>query len=334
MDNSPSISVILPVYNAGKFVSEAIKSILDQTFADFELLVINDGSIDSSELMIKSFSDHRIVYLNNEGNKGLIYTLNRGIQFARGKYIVRMDADDVCYPNRFQIQFDFMESNPDVAVCGAQMEDYDKMKLISRVETNSLKLKASLLFTCVLSHPTVIMRSEIIKSNDYFYDTAYPHAEDYELWSRIARKFKIANIKNSVLAYRFHDQQVSRVYNDIQVSGMKKCQMEQFQFTGFLASDSELDLHSRISSLNFEKNISFFVDALTWLNKMLNAPQLNEVYSHDALKSVIGDWYFNLTGEFLNAKVPIKKNILFSPLTYKSLSLARMLKLFIKIIVK
>jgi glycosyltransferase involved in cell wall biosynthesis len=330
----PAISVVLPVYNAERFVKEAIDSVLKQTFSDFELIVIDDGSSDSSVNIVKSFSDDRIVLVSNEVNKGLIYSLNLGLQMARGKYIVRMDADDVCFADRFQKQFDFMEVNPGVAVCGGQMEDYDGVKKINNVEINSPKLKASLLFTCVLSHPTVIMRSESIKSGNFLYDSRFPHSEDYELWSRIARKFKIANISDVILKYRFHPQQVSRVYSEVQIEGMKQCQKNQFDYIGLSVSNEELNLHSRISCLDFEMSEAFFVATQNWLSKLLDSPNIKEHYAHYSIKSVVGDWYYNICGELLNAKISIKKNILISPLTYRCLDISRLTKLLIKVVVK
>ena len=334
MITTPVISVILPVYNADRFVGEAISSILNQSFSDFELIIINDGSFDASESVVKSFTDERIVFLNNDVNKGLIYSLNLGICCSRGKYLIRMDADDVCFSDRCLKQFNFMELNSDVVVSGGQMEDYDKKSVTSKVETNSDKLKASLLFSCVLSHPTVIMRADIIKSQKFLYDESFPHSEDYELWSRVCRSFKIANLEDVILRYRFHSQQVSKVFSHVQVDGMKRCQKMQFKAANFSFSDVELDMHSKIARLNFENTRSFFVAANLWFIKLYRSPELNNVYNKNALKNVIGCWYYNLTGELLNAKTPIKRNILLSPLTYRSLDISQFIKLMIKIIVK
>ena len=116
---SPQISVVMPAYNAEKYITEAIDSILFQTFKDFEFIIINDASTDSTKDIIESYKDPRIKLVNNEQNKGVAKSLNIGISVACGKYIARMDADDIALPERFQKQFDFMEQHPNIDVCGS-----------------------------------------------------------------------------------------------------------------------------------------------------------------------------------------------------------------------
>ncbi len=118
---NPTISVVMPVYNGAKYLKEAIESVLNQSFKDFELILINDGSTDSSESIIKSFDEPRIVYLNNGGNLGLSKSFNKGIIAAKGTYIARMDADDVSLPNRFEIQLDYLDTHPNIGVIGTNI---------------------------------------------------------------------------------------------------------------------------------------------------------------------------------------------------------------------
>ncbi|MFT5919102.1 MAG: glycosyltransferase involved in cell wall biosynthesis, partial [Granulosicoccus sp.] len=118
MNEIPLVTVLLPVYNAEKFLEQAIRSVLDQTFTEFEFLIINDGSTDRSEEIIVSFNDSRIRYIKNETNLKLIKTLNKGIEFASGKYIARMDADDISLPTRFEQQVALLEKQPEIGVCG------------------------------------------------------------------------------------------------------------------------------------------------------------------------------------------------------------------------
>ena len=117
----PLISVILPAYNAERFLEEAIDSILAQTYKNFELIVLNDGSTDRTEEIILSYNDPRIRYIKNESNLKLIKTLNKGIALARGKYIARMDADDISLPTRFEKEIEFMEIHPDIGVCSSKV---------------------------------------------------------------------------------------------------------------------------------------------------------------------------------------------------------------------
>ena len=179
------ISVVLPAYNVQDTIGESIDSILSQTFTDFELIIINDGSQDNTEEVIHAYSDKRIRYYRNEKNEGLIYTLNRGLDLAQGKYIARMDADDVSLPTRFEKQVKVMEESPNIVVCGTQIilfgvDTAKRFTLFLPEESEDLK---NLLFiqTC-FAHPTVMVRRQVLIDNEVRYDADYPHAEDYKMW--------------------------------------------------------------------------------------------------------------------------------------------------------
>ncbi len=125
---NPKVTVLMPVYNAEKYLKTAIESILKQTFSDFELLIINDGSTDGSEEIIRSFNDKRIRLFNNEQNLGIIKTLNKGLNLAKGEYIIRMDADDISLPDRLELQVKYMEENPGIGISGTQARIFGDTK--------------------------------------------------------------------------------------------------------------------------------------------------------------------------------------------------------------
>ena len=127
--NVPAVSVILPAYNCEKFIGKAIQSVLQQTFSDLELIIINDGSTDKTEFAILAFDDPRIIYIKNQMNKGLVFTLNRCIELAKGKYIARMDADDICLPERFAKQKTFLDQNENIAVVATTIEFINEIML-------------------------------------------------------------------------------------------------------------------------------------------------------------------------------------------------------------
>lgn len=153
---NPEISVILPVYNAEKYIRNSIESILHQSFKDFELIIINDGSIDNSGAIISSFNDVRIHYYTNDTNLGLIKTLNKSINLSKGRYIARMDADDICMPNRFEKQVAFMESHPSVVLCGTWAKIIDDQGK-SLVELSELIPATWLERTCFSRRPFFIL---------------------------------------------------------------------------------------------------------------------------------------------------------------------------------
>lgn len=214
--NPPFVSVVLPAYNAGSYIAEAINSILTQTYTDFELIIINDCSTDTTEEEILAITDSRIQYIKNAQNSGLIYNLNLGFSLAKGKYIVRMDADDISLPTRIATQVAFMEANPKVGVCGSWFQSFGSTNGIAPYDTENYDIKLRMLYQCHFCHPTLIIRKSIIDDNNLSYDKAYIHAEDYELWGRMAFLTDFANIAEVLLNYRVHGESVSQKHSAIQ----------------------------------------------------------------------------------------------------------------------
>jgi cellulose synthase/poly-beta-1,6-N-acetylglucosamine synthase-like glycosyltransferase len=207
------VSVVMSVLNGERFLPEAVESILEQSFRDFEFIVINDGSTDGSGSMLDSYrrSDPRVRVYHQE-NRGLIESLNRGSGLAQGKYIARMDADDIAIRDRLMWQVDFMEQHPEVGVVGGAIEVINtkgKAVAIERNPTKDREIKLALLRGyCPLVHPTVLMRKEALVSVEG-YRKVVVHAEDYDLWLRIADQYQLANLEAVVLKYRRHSCQVS-----------------------------------------------------------------------------------------------------------------------------
>lgn len=228
MNNSnPLVSVILPVFNAQNTILDALNSIVAQTYTNIEIIVINDGSSDASEQLIKSINDFRIKYVVNDSNKGLIYTLNRGLQMAKGKYIARMDADDFSLPSRLEKQVEVMEANPDVVVCGCDIELFGNVKSHRCRSTlkmlDSSGLKQLLVKVPCFAHPTVMMRKSVLDSNQIQYDYNYLHAEDYKLWIDLAPLGNFYMIPLPLLKYRISDTQITKASNKKQIDTARRC---------------------------------------------------------------------------------------------------------------
>lgn len=215
--NVPAVSVILPAYNCEKYIAKAIESVLQQTLADLEFIIINDGSTDRTEEIIRSFSDSRILYQTNITNKGLVFTLNKGIDIATGRYIARMDGDDICLPERLAKQKNFLDLNKDIVVTASTIEFINDQEEktgsweLDRQTITSAQIKKTLLKQNCIAHPTVMMRSEIIKQLKY--KEYQKNIEDYDLWLRLLnRGYKIGKIGEPLLLYRIHDASVTSVY--------------------------------------------------------------------------------------------------------------------------
>lgn len=207
----PKISVIMPAYNAEKYIAEAIESILGQTFDDFEFIIINDCSTDRTEEIVLSYDDPRIVYVKNEENLGVAATLNKGLAIAKGEYIARMDADDISLPERFAKQVEYLDEHNDAAVLGCSIERFssDRSLDIRRFSADFDSMMVDMLFACGVAHPSVMMRAEVIRSLGG-YDEAFNGLEDYELWCRVLEKHKITTLPDILLRYRIHGSQVTQ----------------------------------------------------------------------------------------------------------------------------
>lgn len=227
-NDKPLVSVLLPVYNAQDTVVEAIQSILAQTYTHFELVVINDGSTDATRERILSVRDDRIRYYENEGNQGLVYTLNRGIDLCRGKYIARMDADDISLPTRFEKQVEVMEKSPNIIVCGTDISFFGDPKRVKRARAGYICFSSPDVFRKILIivigfvHSAVMMRKSILDKYHLRYDADYPCAEDYKFWMDLAPYGDFYNIPEKLLMYRFSATQITRSENQVQADSTKK----------------------------------------------------------------------------------------------------------------
>lgn len=207
-----NISVVMSVYNGERYLVEAIDSILNQTYSDFEFIIINDCSTDKTAEILQSYNDARIKIINNDENLRLPASLNKGLRLAKGKYIARMDADDIALPDRFEKQISYLEKNQEVAVIGGSLIVFNEQEgeiYTQKADCNELLDKYYLIPSPIL-HPTAMLRKSMTVDEGYFYNEKYTSAQDYDLWLRIAKKHKINNIADIVLKYRVHSNSISQ----------------------------------------------------------------------------------------------------------------------------
>jgi glycosyltransferase involved in cell wall biosynthesis len=211
----PLVSVVMPVYNGGRYLPEAIESILNQTFSHFELIIIDDGSIDNSWDILTTYAaqDSRIVLSRNPENIKLIKTLNRGLSLARGQYIARMDADDISLPERLERQVAYLQRHPEVGLLGTgyyRLNDEGKRSLRQPPLTDT-EIRWKLLFGNIWCHPSIMFRSQLFETGELVY-RLFTHAEDYELWTRLLQHTCGATLRVPLVIYRVHDSSVCTMY--------------------------------------------------------------------------------------------------------------------------
>lgn len=211
--NNPIVSVVMSVYNDEKYVSLAIDSILNQSHKNFEFIIINDGSTDETLEILKEYEakDSRIVLIDQE-NKGLTKSLNIGIKKANGKYIARMDSDDISHPQRLQKQVEFLEINQEYGLVGTNVEKIDANG--NHIEFNTTKytnegIQKTLYTRNCFAHGSVMINKELV-AKDLYYDEEFKYAQDYRLWAKIAKKFKVANLQDSLYKLRLHENSISK----------------------------------------------------------------------------------------------------------------------------
>ncbi|SFL68888.1 glycosyltransferase family 2 protein [Pelosinus propionicus] len=285
----PIVTVLMPVYNGSRYLREAMDSITRQTFYDFEFLIINDGSADHSKDIITSYKDGRIRLIENEKNIGISASLNKGIAFARGRYIARMDGDDISMPERLYKQVLFMESHPQIGVCGSWVKTIGEwyQGQLWELSTEPEQIKCQLLFTTSLSHPSVLIRREVLKNTGLSYNGRYKYAQDYKLWMELAKTTLLANIPEALVQYRFNDNQVSTRYHREQMQEVDSIRLEQLYALGIAPTLAELEIHRRIASNAVFENEVFLQMADTWLKKIEERNQIVEYYPKAALSQLL-----------------------------------------------
>jgi glycosyltransferase involved in cell wall biosynthesis len=288
------VSVILPAYNAGPYIAEAINSILNQTYTNFELIIINDCSTDNTEQEILSISDPRINYIKNVNNNGLIYNLNLGFSLAKGKYIVRMDADDISLATRIEEQVEFMDKNPAVGVCGSGFQSFGNREDTTIYERLDNDIKLQMLFHCRFCHPTIIIRKQVLTDNNLQYSAEYPHAEDYELWARMAFKTQFANIQKVLLKYRVHADSVTFKYANIQRQNSDRVIQYLFKTIGVNIQPSEITLWIKTCYADFNLATTEIAQVSQLMEKLLQANKTAGFVSQSTLEEFISQKWYNL----------------------------------------
>jgi len=294
MNISPEISVLMPVYNAERYVAKAIESILNQTFKNFEFIIINDGSTDSSLEIIQKYAQQDCrINLISRANKGIVNTLNEGVGIAKAPYIARMDSDDISWNERLFKQFNYLENHPDCAVIGTStlLIDCDGSPIASfpfKLNHNEIDLELIQGHGGAIAHPTVMFRKNIFNVVEG-YSSLFVYAEDFDLWLKMAEKGNLANLPDVLLYYRLHNKSLSHKFKMEQIDSTKKSVNLACQRRGITSCVNSIKYDS-----NVESDYSLF---LKW------------------------GWWALADGNLLIARKYALKAFLKSPFSFKSLKL-------------
>lgn len=329
----PEISVVMPVYNAEAYLEDALKSILNQTFEEIEILIIDDGSFDKTREILAAYSsrDTRIRVIENEKNLGIAESLNKGIQEAKADIIARMDADDIAFPERLAKQYRFMSLNPDVGVCGSWAEMFGDKQGLLTVPVHDSEIRSRLLFENCILHPTVLLRKSLFSGNGLSFDKHLLYVEDYDLWLRAMKCTKFYNVPEPLLYYRLHRDQVSSSHRETQQKNARKL----FWRTVSEITQGQLPSTECLSiSLFFPpdlprniKDLSCFVHFILMLSRQQTAIERFPLISREGAKYIM-NCYSQLLGEGVSVWGSFYREVLwknFVPLRVKIRFILRVL---------
>lgn len=301
MKSTNEVSVVMPVFNGERFLAESIESILNQTYQDFDFIIVDDGSTDRSLSIISSYGsqDSRITFFTNSENKGISYSTNLGISHVQSPYIALMDQDDICFPHRFEKQVEFLSLHPDISVLGANSVVVHKdgsARNRKTIVTSPGLIRWGLLFTNQIQNPTVMMRSDIFSDASIRYED-YAPSQDYQLWLKICDKYQFSNLAEPLIYRRLHDQNATNRIEQGETPSRITIRKEYIERTmKYKISD-----HTVASLLNaslVQDNAEAIVICkiiLQWLkiNWLVNlAPQDRHYIKSKTLQMLNNIWYF------------------------------------------
>lgn len=282
---APTVSVLMPLYNAARYLDEAIDSILAQTWTDFELLVIDDGSTDGSREKVAARTDARIRLESMPRNQGVVAALNHGLQLVRGTFIARMDADDIAQPERLARQLAYLEKHPEVGALGTDFECFGGASPESWVRYfDAENLHIALLFENPICHPTVMLRRSALDESGRGYPVDAPHAEEYALWLRLAARTRLANLPDRLLRYRVHEHQVSRLKSAEQCRSIDRLVGAQLDALGLRSGARDFRIHHAMGN-GFYPRPYLDLALRAWVQTLRTANNRMKVYQPETFAS-------------------------------------------------
>lgn len=327
------ITVLIPTYNCEQYVHDAVKSILDQTYANFECIIIDDCSTDSTVDIIKAFDDTRIKLIVKPENSGYTNSLNYGLTIAKGQYIARMDGDDISLSHRFEKQIEVLEQDKNIAVCGSVFRIIDTETFIAAPEKHE-DIKLGLLNDSCIGHPTAMIRKSVLDKYQINYNIDFEPAEDYDLWVRLSKLGKLHNIQEVLFLYRVHDSQVSVKQKEIQRKSASLSRFNMLSQLNFEYSESEKQAY--IKQFSFTERLNFEeLKVLINLNDKALKANSSGLFESKKFKTIIQTFQTEAINQYFKANITygpkhIGQFVEISRLTNVNFSFSEKVKLCIK----
>ena len=283
----------MSTYNEEKYIETSLKSLLNQTFKEFEIIIVDDASTDNTKQLIQNLQDERIRLICNEENQGLTKNLNKALKYVTGKYIARMDGDDIAFPTRFEKQVRYMEKHPETMLVSCYTKSFGDSDLVFALPDDSEVLKVRMLVRPVYAHPGFMMRRELIEAG-YQYNEEYRTAQDYEFASRVAEKYKIGLVPEVLLLYRVHKKQISVKAGNQQFDNADKIRKHQLERLGVQLSETEWKNYQDLVKESKVDCLESFDKVYEIIQKMLRSNEKTRIYDpkimEKTLKRMLYTW--------------------------------------------
>lgn len=280
---------LMTAYNSQKTIAEAVHSVLNQSYKEFELIIVNDASTDDTSQIISSIHDSRIQLITNQSNLYITEAANIGLENVKTAYLLRIDSDDICMPNRLKLQLDFMEKNPQIGVCGSFVKFTGDKNDNWMMPCSNNEIKAYMLYNNCFANSSVIIRMDVLRQNNLKYSSnyLYPPMEDYDLWFRMMPFTQFANLPVVLVKKRWHNNSMS--VKHAAKSDQNNCKFfnDHLPAFGIDLNAREIEIHSFLSS-NFKvgKPDASPIEYANYFKKMIAQAELNPLFDQESIKSI------------------------------------------------
>ncbi|WP_297572280.1 glycosyltransferase [uncultured Deefgea sp.] len=286
----------MPAFNAAKYIEAAIDSVLNQTYRNFELIIVDDGSSDATLEIVRRYTDDRVKLHINPENKGLIYTRNYAIANSNGLYIAFLDSDDMALPKRLEKQVDFLETERSVAGVGAFVQSIDSNGTIRgkpwRYPTQAEEIKALLLFKICINTSSFMIRANVLKSN--LFNLAIPYAEDYALYIQLSKNNRLVNLPEVLTFYRVHSTNTSKKKKNELSRCLDIITLDELRSLNINASPDELIIHRYLEWFNLPPSVELMQNCCDWLNQIKTVNSNLHIYDQIALDRVLNSIWISV----------------------------------------
>jgi glycosyltransferase involved in cell wall biosynthesis len=334
----PHLTVVMPVYNGQKYLREAIDSVLSQTYKNFELLIIDDGSTDNSLEIINTYSDDRIRLLKNGANYGVGYTRNVGLDEAKGDYLAWMDCDDIIHPKRFEKQIKFLQENPKTGICGTWGTRIGEgLPRPNRSSTDPKFIKAALFFYPPFNPATAMYNMALVKKAGLRYDPRLLVAEDYDYYFEASFHFPINTIPELLYSYRASETSIMKHYAEKEKKMMefhKIIYSKGFDILGLEKNDNNFILHRRLMSPHLFDNWTDYKNNFHWLVLLKSQNQIHNIYDQYAFGEVLGKMFYFISKKSSQLGLEIFLFYLKNHKQFTSKKSGSLLRLFVRCFIK